>query len=378
MQPNADLHIHSPFSMAVSKAMSPESLLEAAQIKGVDVLGTGDALHPVWRSLWVDYIDNDAGILIVPTMEIEAQGKVHHLIMTDTLDAAATIADAFGPFSSNIRTSGRPYVSLNGEQILEIVHECGGIAGPAHAFTPWTGMYGRYDSLMACYGAETPDFLELGLSADSSYGACISELDGLPFLSNSDAHSPSPLKVGREFSRLKINTKTPKSVIHHICGGDISLNAGFFPEEGKYNRTACSRCYHQFTSDEAEQMSWRCPFDGGRIKMGVRDRALLHAFKGLSVRPPYVHVIPLGEIVSLVLGVSSPLTRKCQALYVELTATFGTEIAILMDIPLSDICAVNGKIAGVISDLRSGNVILHPGGGGKFGTFDFPSLRKGP
>ncbi|WFN34802.1 endonuclease Q family protein [Methanogenium sp. S4BF] len=360
--------------MAVSKAMSPERLLEAGRIKGIEILGTGDALHPGWRSLWADYMDNDEGILIVPTMEVEAQGKVHHLIMADTLDAAAAIADAFSPFSNNITTSGRPYVSLSGEQILDIVHECGGIVGPAHAFTPWTGMYGRFDSLKGCYGSGIPDFLELGLSADSSYGAGIAELDGLPFLSNSDAHSPSPLKVGREFTRIRIHTKTSKSVIQHICAGDISLNAGFFPEEGKYNRTACTRCYTHFSFDGAKRLSWCCPCNGGRIKMGVRDRALLHAGEGFSVRPPYVHMVPLGEIIRTVMGASSPLTRKCQALYTKLTEVSGSEISVLMDIPLPDISAVNDKVARVISDIRDGVVILHPGGGGKYGTLAFPTL----
>ena len=374
MQLSADLHIHSPYSVAVSKAMSPERLLEAGRIKGLDILGTGDALHPEWRSRWADHMDNDEGILIVPTMEIEAQGKVHHLIMTDTLDAAAAIAEAFSPFSTNIMTSGRPYVSLNGEEIVNMVHEWGGIVGPAHAFTPWTGMYGRFDNLVACYGSEIPDFLELGLSADSSYGAGISELDGLPFLSNSDAHSPSPLKVGREFTRIKVHAETAKSVIHHICRGNISLNAGIFPETGKYSCTACIRCYTRYPCYEAKQMAWRCPCDGGRIKMGVRDRALLHSTNGLSVRPPYVHIVSLGEIVSAVLGTSSPLTRACQRLYSALTETLGSEISILMDMPFSDIFAVNSRVAGVISDIRDGNVILHPGGGGKYGSLFFPSL----
>ena len=46
---NADLHIHSPFSMAVSGAMQPENLLAACTTKGINVLGTGDALHPGWQ-----------------------------------------------------------------------------------------------------------------------------------------------------------------------------------------------------------------------------------------------------------------------------------------------------------------------------------------
>lgn len=374
MQLSADLHIHSPYSIAVSKAMSPERLLEAGRIKGLDMLGTGDALHPGWRSLWADYMDNDEGILIVPTMEIEAKGKVHHLIMADTLDTAAAIAEAFSPFSNNAATSGRPYVSLDGEKIVEIVHDCGGIVGPAHAFTPWTGMYGKFESLAACYGTATPDFLELGLSADSSYGAGIAELDGLPFLSNSDAHSPSPHKIGREFTRIEVHAKTAKAVIQHICRGDISLNAGIFPETGKYSCTACTRCYTHFTCAEGEQFSWRCPCDGGQIKMGVRDCTLIHSTGGSSIRPPYIHTVSLGEIVSAVLNTSSLLTRKCQALYSELTGTLGTEISILIDLPLSDIFAVNSKVAGVISDIRNGDGILYPGGGGKYGTLAFPSL----
>lgn len=375
---NADLHIHSPFSMAVSKEMSPASLIEAARVKGIDILGTGDALHPTWRSMWADCMDNDSDILIVPTMEVEGAGKVHHLILTETLDGAARIADAFRPFSKNIDTSGRPYVALTGGEILETVHACGGIAGPAHAFTPWTGMYGRYDSLLECYGTVTPDFLELGLSADSSYGAGISELDGIPFLSNSDAHSPTPLKVGREFTRIRLNTRTPKSVLRQICAGDIALNVGYFPDEGKYNQTACTRCYQKFTVHEAEEMSWRCPHDGGQIKMGVRDRALLHSDDGFSSRPPYVHMIPLGEIVRQVVGTSSPLTKKCRVLYSALTDTLGTEISIQMDMPLSDIAEVDERVAGAISDFRTGNVIFHPGGGGKYGTFTLPSLGAEP
>lgn len=50
-------------------------------------------------------------------------------------------------------------------------------------------------------------------------------------------------------------------------------NAGLFPEEGKYNRTACSRCYRQYTLEEAGGLGWKCPDDGGKIKKGVRDRA---------------------------------------------------------------------------------------------------------
>src|SRR5512137_1158851 len=44
----ADLHIHSRYSRATSRDMSPESLWRWAQIKGITVIGTGDITHPLW------------------------------------------------------------------------------------------------------------------------------------------------------------------------------------------------------------------------------------------------------------------------------------------------------------------------------------------
>ncbi len=52
MLANADLHIHSPYSIAVSRFMQPERLLAGCVTKGIDVLGTGDALQPWWHDEW--------------------------------------------------------------------------------------------------------------------------------------------------------------------------------------------------------------------------------------------------------------------------------------------------------------------------------------
>lgn len=244
---NADLHIHSLFSMASSKSTTPVNLLDSCLLKGLDILGSGDALHPVWREMWKDHLANEQGILVIPTAEIQAEGRIHHLILMENFDQAAAIADGLRPFSKNMDRDGRPHVNLNGEKIARIVHDAGGYIGPAHAFTPWTGLYGKYDSIHECYGSEHIDFLELGLSADTSYGEAIPELDGVPFLSNSDAHSPQLHKLGREFNRIEIGDMKVKSLLDAVTGGDIVFNAGLFPEEGKYNRTACTRCYAQFT-----------------------------------------------------------------------------------------------------------------------------------
>lgn len=373
---NTDLHIHSPFSMAVSKLMSPSTLLEACIRKGIGALGTGDASHPGWRMAWEDYLENDAGITVVPTMEVQGEGRVHHLILTESMEMAKAISSRFALSSRTISSAGRPHVALSGGEIARIVHEEGGVIGPAHAFTPWTGIYGKFSSLNDCYQEEIPDFLELGLSADSSYGEAIPELGKIPFVSNSDAHSPSPLKIGREFNRIEIRTETAAAVIESVCRGNILLNAGFFPEEGKYNRTACTTCYHQFSLSEAEMAGWRCPYDNGLIKVGVRDRAEKMSIGPLSTRPPYLHTIPLAEIIQKVLGTSSPETRKCQDLYAEFIAIFGCEITVLTDVAPREIANVHPGVAAAIDDLRSGRITLHPGGGGKYGTFSLQSLEN--
>ncbi|MDD1662758.1 MAG: endonuclease Q family protein, partial [Methanomicrobiales archaeon] len=266
---------------------------------------------------------------------------------------------------------GRPHLRLSGEDIAREVHEAGGLIGPAHAFTPWTSLYASFDLARECYGAEKPDLLELGLSADSSYGAGISELRGIPFLSNSDAHSPSPAKIGREFNRMEIPVLSVKAVIGAVQKGKIAMNAGFFPEEGKYNRTACTRCYRQFTLEDARIFLWRCPDDGGLLKKGVSDRAKELSDGPGEPRPPYLHLIPLLEIIQRVLGTSSPNTKRCTALYTHLLEAFGDEIRILVDVPVTELQELNEGVGDAVGRLRTGRVRLFPGGGGRYGRFSF-------
>ena len=44
----ADLHIHSKHSRATSANMNIEEITHFAQIKGVNLVGTGDFTHPKW------------------------------------------------------------------------------------------------------------------------------------------------------------------------------------------------------------------------------------------------------------------------------------------------------------------------------------------
>jgi uncharacterized protein (TIGR00375 family) len=370
MLANADLHIHSPYSMAVSRFMQPEHLLSACLTKGIHILGTGDALHPLWRKTWEPFLENDAGTVILPTSEVEDEHRVHHLILAADFSQFNELQGLLEGTCKSFLTSGRPHIYLSGEKIAEYVHEVGALIGPAHAFTPWTAMYAYFDRVADCYGSQSIDFLELGLSADSSYGAAIPDLHDIPFLSNSDAHSPQLDKIGREFNRIQIADLSTKNVLGCIRDGAIEMNAGFFPEEGKYNRTACTRCFTQYPLELSIQYKWRCPADGGIIKKGVFDRAQeLASGNKPSKRPPYLHIIPLGQIIQTVEGVSSPHTKKCKSLYERFISAFGNEIEVLINAPVTEIRAIHAETSDAIEALRNGHVTLHPGGGGKYGTF---------
>ena len=366
---NADLHIHSCFSMATSPGMVPGNLIDACVTKGISVLGSGDALHPEWQLLWGDYLDNDAGVIVIPTAEVEDRDRVHHLIFMPDFSGFSELRSLLLPFSRDILSGGRPHVRLPGSRIAKMVHSIGGMIGPAHAFTPWTSLFAYFDHPDECYSGENVDFLELGLSADNSYGAAIPDLLSVPFLTNSDAHSPDPVKCGREFTRLTLGRYTIEGVLSAVKAGNIEMNVGFFPEAGKYNRTACTRCYKQYSIEEAGEFQWRCPEDRGLIKKGVRDRARELSTGVPGKRPPYLPMIPLGEIIRTTHNASSTRTKKCLMSYERLISTFGNEIAVLMTIPVPEIREVDKGTADAIDALRGNRISFQPGGGGRFGTF---------
>jgi len=353
--------------------MTPHAMVGAAVRKGLRAIGTGDALHPLWRREWEEFLSrhDSAGVIVVPSAEVEDRDRVHHLLLMDGFSGFFDLQKTFSLAGKDISTTGRPRLRLSGEEIARAVHDAGGLVGPAHAFTPWTSMYSSHDHVGECYGSEPIDFLELGLSADNSYAAAIPDLYGVPLISSSDAHGPDPWRMGRECVVLEVGEATPAGVLESVSKGRIMQNIGLFPEEGKYNRTACSRCFRQFTHDEAVAHAWRCPGDGGRIKKGVFDRSRELSYGEPRSRPPYLHMIPLSEILQRVLGSSSPQARRVELLYNRFIERFGDEIRVLTEVPVQDLATVHGGAASAIDALRCGRVKLSPGGGGRYGTFSF-------
>lgn len=379
MKVNADLHIHSRFSAAVSKDMTLPEIAREATRKGVNVVGTGDCLHRKWleeiRALPErDGLFHQDGICFALTVEVEDAHRIHHLIFVPSISKAEELRDSFEPKSSTLDSDGRPKIHLEGADIADLALEAGCLIGPSHSFTPWTGIYAYYKSLDECYKEHADEvwYIELGLSADTDYADKIAELSSRTFLSNSDAHSPKSNKLAREFNQLEISDLSFRDICRALKregGCHPTLNVGFYPEEGKYNRTACTSCYTQYTAIQMEELKGKCTVCGGRIKLGVRDRVDSLADypepHHPKHRPPYLHLIPLAEIVAMALGVKSPYTAKVQKIWNELTAD-RTEIEVLVEADLSELKA-EAKVVEAIEAFRSGKVVVKPGGGGKYG-----------
>lgn len=388
MKVNADLHIHSKYSGGTSKNMSISALSKEAKKKGVELLGTGDCLHSKWMKEIheMEKIDEGTfelnGTKFVLNVEVEDNRRVHHLLFFPSISSAQDFRDKISSRSPNLDSDGRPNLALGGEEIAQLAKDVDALIGPCHAFTPWTALYAYYDSLSSCYGdlESYVSFVELGLSADTNYADRIAELERLTFLTNSDAHSPYPIRLAREFNRFEMNdiiyNELKKALLRSGRRRPV-LNVGLPPSEGKYNESACIKCYTHYTLREAVMHKWKCTKCGKRVKKGVKDRinelATYDSPKHPSHRPEYLYLIPLAEIITKAVGQSSPHTKTVLTIWNELIKNFGDEVKVLVDSDIEDIAKVSEeRVTKAILAFREGKVILHPGGGGQYGRVELP------
>ncbi|MCK4780391.1 MAG: phosphotransferase, partial [Candidatus Lokiarchaeota archaeon] len=106
---NADLHIHSPHSIGVSKSLSLDTMFDTCKKKGLNILGTGDVLQPDWLKLLENNLEKDKNgayrykdIYFILQTEIEDKESVHEVVFFEDFDMVRTIQKKLEPYSSNI------------------------------------------------------------------------------------------------------------------------------------------------------------------------------------------------------------------------------------------------------------------------------------
>jgi len=383
---DADLHYHGPFSVGVSKNMLIPIIAEQAELKGLNLLSSADCLNGNWiKHLKQNLVEEENGIFkakndsvnFVLGTEVQCSDRLHHVIFLPDFNAIEEVRKKFANHTRELDSvmGGRPRLRLNAEQTAEIIFDAKGLIGPAHAFTPYFGVYAYFDSVRKAYGEQGKNisFIELGLSADSFLADKIPENREYVFLSNSDSHSPWPFRLGREFNRIKMKEpsfKELKKVLTEKEEKRISLNAGLNPKEGKYHRTACNSCYSKYSLQEAEGIKWKCSECGKEIKRGVLERIeMLSDGKNLKpdFRPDYLHLLPLQEIIQSSVKIKLITSQKIQLLWKKFVESFGTEINILVDEPIENLMKVDKDIGEKVDCFRKGLVLFEEGGGGKYG-----------
>ncbi|TFG99485.1 phosphotransferase [Candidatus Thorarchaeota archaeon] len=412
-QYDVDLHIHSLHSIGVSKVMTIPRIAQGAKAKGLHLIGTGDATQPQWlKHLKKNLTRNDDvyahdSVAFIPTVEIEDTESIHHIVILSDFEVVENLRKSLKPNSPNLdhEWGGRPRVNLNGEEIAGLVRDVGGMMGPAHAFTPYRAIFreNKHTSLKSCYGKETSHihFLELGLSADSSIADCIPELHRITYITSSDAHSPSPSKLGREFVRLEMKSPTYDEVslaLRREKGRKSVLNVGLDPRLGKYFLSYCSMCrrtlvvgngnespsfddlniyFNCSNDDEAQKLlvdiskrKVKCPADGKLLRLGVRDRAAaigIGESKSPKHRPPYLRIAPLLDIITSSIGVNSATSKTAIRLYETIREQLGTETTVLTSSSIQDLKKINERVALMIELYRNGTACYEIGGGGRYG-----------
>ena len=389
-------------------------LAKGAKEKGLHIIGTGDATQPDWLQhlrknlILKDYILTHDSVFFIPTVEIEDNESIHHVIILSDFESVETLRKTLKPHSANIddEWGGRPRVRINGEMLAGFVRDAGGMIGPAHAFTPFRSIFreNKHTSLKSCYGSETSHihFIELGLSADSTTADFIPDLRRLTFITSSDAHSPSPNKLGREFVRFEMKEPTfdeLKLAITRKNGRKPVLNVGLDPRLGKYFLSFCSSCRRTLVLqtgsespsfdklniymnceniaernrllDDIHRRIVKCPADGKKLRLGVRDRAAAIGdgeIKTPSHRPPYLRIAPLLDVIALSLEVKSSTSKRVRSLYDRMREQFGPETLILTETPIDEIRENNERVAQMIEAYRNKSIGYIAGGGGRYGT----------
>ena len=385
---NADFHIHGPYAGGTSKNLSVEKISEMGYYKGLNISPLGDLTHKSWSSdvfcklqyeneeffYDIKTIFGEKRMNFILSTEVQAKDRTHHLILFPDKETTLKFREKIKPFCNNMDgpMNGRPWLNLNAENIAKICVELDLVFGPAHAYTPYFGVYAHYNSLREAYGKyfDNLDFLELGLSCDSYLANNIEELKNISFLSNSDAHSFWPHRLGREFNILKLdkpNYYEIEKAFHKKNGRDLVLNAGLDPKEGMYHRTRCKNCLRFYDLDEAEKLNWKCVCKG-LIKKGVLERIIEIAPKQQTYnRPEYKHILPLAEIIAFSLKSNNILSEKVQKIWWDFIKITETEINALLYFPESELEKINPEITNYILAFRKGFVSYFPGGAGQYG-----------
>lgn len=398
MQIIADLQIHSKYSRATSKNLSVDTLAEGAKIKGIDILGTGDCTHPLWLKELKEHLKMEGesgvfkygGIMWMITGEVstdyeqdEKMHRIHHLFHLPSFEVADQVNEQLGKHV-DLKIDGRPMIKITSPEFVEILMSIDPsiMITPAHAWTPWFGVFGSksgFDSLEECYQDQMNHIfsLETGMSSDPAMNWRLSKLDKVTLVSNSDAHSANPWRLGREANvfELKEEEITYKDIVDAVRRKDskrFSFTVETDPNYGKYHFDGHRLCNFSCSPEQTKRLNGICPRCKRMLTVGVLNRVeqLADRAEGFVLKDgiPFKDMIPLYEIISFTLGVEKLYSQKVLEEQNKLINRFGNEFNVLLNVKREELLKVtHEKIADSILKIREGTVKFIAGYDGNYG-----------
>lgn len=401
-----DIHLHSKWSRACSKDLTLPNIAKACERKGIQFVGTSDALHPAWRKDIGEQLTEVAPgtfqlkdgsskthfLLSTEVSSIYKKGdktrRVHHLILFPSIQALDHFTQALEKRGANLKSDGRPIMGIHSEELIKMALDADptSLFVPAHAWTPWFSVFGSksgFDSLEECFGdmAKHIYAIETGLSSNPEMNWRLSQLDRVFLLSNSDAHSCENL--GREANVFDMESPSYKELHRIISEHDNKKfieTIEFFPEEGKYHADGHASCDFWCEPEQTKKMNGICPKCKRPLTVGVLNRVMELADRESPVsRPaksvPFRSIVPLQELIASVLGVGKA-SKRARVICDKLVQDGRSEFSILLDAPLSDLRAlIAEEYVSAIATMRENNVQIRPGYDGVYGIIQ-PKAQK--
>ncbi len=358
--------------------MTLPNLLHWAQLKGLDILSTGDCLHGPWlRDLETHLTPGPDGFLHpsddlvfagrqnLPThlhrpirfvlgTEVSCEARstddqrgIHCLAYFPDFPAVHAARRALAPFADlDGEKQGRPALILPARDVLQHILAVGGHFAPAHIWNSFVSLLNAQDGyarVSDCFSDLTPELLGLEAALTSTPAHCrrLSQLDRHALLANSDAHSLP--KLGRECTLFEIPGENASDFTYDTLFSAIRRRPGtparFLGTEEypvvftRYWLNWCSHCQKSY--DAPAQAP--CPVCRKRLVVGARDRLAQLADRPAPAKHlPFVERLPLIPLLTALARRSEP-NDDILRLYHALITALGPERTLLNTCSADDI-----------------------------------------
>lgn len=409
----ADLHLHSSYAYATSSSLTLENLAHWARLKGIDLLAAADFTHPLWFGELESKLTEGAdglcayrGVNFVLGTELSCvyrQGgkgrRIHVLVYVPSLAAASKLTQSLRRHGK-LDSDGRPTLKLSLPELchLALATDPDTLIIPAHAWTPWYGLFGSksgFDSLVDAFGDMSSHVpaIETGLSSDPQMNWDVPELQEKTIVSFSDAHSLP--KLGRELTVFD-GELSFAGLARGLRENRIAYTVEMYPEEGKYHYDGHRKCGITRHPGATMEDGSECPACGRPLTLGVLHRVLslrgggpnggqegesspsfaLPQATSVSApgRPPFVRLVPLIDIIAAVRR-KGPNTKGVQAEYLDVVTKLDSELYASLWATEDELDRLAGEELGrAIIQNRRGEIDIEPGYDGLYGKV---SLAKG-